>query len=203
MIRFLAATLAAVVVICGGAQGQDDPMEVQRCVWRCLAGPGGGDATSPAYSACVAELCEPETYVPPVAALPPAPAQPLQAAGWTVSRGTDGRLYAGIAFPFDGLTDQAAAVWLYCVGTDALIGLQGIDGPPMPMRFAVDGQEFRAPMTATPSGWIVAGVPAGSAFRAALMSGGQVNIKTDDGTTVLVMPMAGAAQAIAMALGGC
>lgn len=38
------------------AHAEDDAMEAQRCIWRCLANSKGAD--DPAYSACIAEKCD-------------------------------------------------------------------------------------------------------------------------------------------------
>lgn len=56
-------TFPGLAVIEGGlallappAHGQDDAMEFQRCIWRCLANSNGAD--DPAYQQCVTDVCD-------------------------------------------------------------------------------------------------------------------------------------------------
>lgn len=56
-------TFPGLAVIAGGlallappAHGQDDAMEFQRCIWRCLANSNGAD--DPAYQQCVTDICD-------------------------------------------------------------------------------------------------------------------------------------------------
>lgn len=65
---------ALVLALAGAASmaaAQDDPMEVQRCIWRCLADARGAD--DPAYSSCVASKCDSATPARPAAKQKPAP----------------------------------------------------------------------------------------------------------------------------------
>ncbi len=54
-IRSLALALLALLLGAEPAAAQMDPMEEQRCVWRCLANSRG--ASDPAYDACVRAQC--------------------------------------------------------------------------------------------------------------------------------------------------
>ena len=51
---FLAASLGLVMDM--PALAQEDPMEAQRCIWRCLSNSKG--ASDPAYKQCVAKFCD-------------------------------------------------------------------------------------------------------------------------------------------------
>ncbi|WP_099557381.1 hypothetical protein [Hartmannibacter diazotrophicus] len=53
--RIIVLVLAILGAISVPAHAEDDPMEVQRCVWRCLANSRGAD--DPAYHACVDRMC--------------------------------------------------------------------------------------------------------------------------------------------------
>lgn len=53
MKRILALTL---LLAATAAAGQDDPLDLQRCIWRCLADASGPE--DPAYGACVKAQCE-------------------------------------------------------------------------------------------------------------------------------------------------
>lgn len=49
------AFVLTLALLSTAAAAQDDPMEAQRCVWRCLAESAGAD--DPAYGACVQSQC--------------------------------------------------------------------------------------------------------------------------------------------------
>ncbi|MES2667713.1 MAG: hypothetical protein V4712_16615 [Pseudomonadota bacterium] len=69
MKRFI--LMAAIVPGAALAQVSEDAMEMQRCIWRCQAEHGAGNA---GYNACIAQYCEDgggESFTPPVAAPPP------------------------------------------------------------------------------------------------------------------------------------
>lgn len=53
--RVALAALMLLVPFSTSALAQDDAMEVQRCVWRCLAESRGAD--DPAYQACINKQC--------------------------------------------------------------------------------------------------------------------------------------------------
>jgi hypothetical protein len=55
LVMRLSFALGLLVSLSPAASAQDDPMEVQRCIWRC------GDETGlvqPAYDACIAQKCD-------------------------------------------------------------------------------------------------------------------------------------------------
>lgn len=58
---FAAAALSLAATLPVHAQ-DDDPMEFQRCIWRCLANSNGAD--DPAYQACITNICEGEEPAP-------------------------------------------------------------------------------------------------------------------------------------------
>lgn len=64
----------AALCIAVPAAAQDDPMELQRCIWRCLADSKGAD--DPAYGQCVADVCERAAEAAP-------PNQSIQIGVWT------------------------------------------------------------------------------------------------------------------------
>ncbi len=66
--RLMVPGLALLLAWPGLALAQGDPMEAQRCVWRCLANARGAD--DPAYHACVQRQCNEAPARP--AARPPA-----------------------------------------------------------------------------------------------------------------------------------
>jgi hypothetical protein len=53
--RIVFAALAFLPLWTIPGSAADDPMEVQRCVWRCLANVKGAD--DPAYERCVKKYC--------------------------------------------------------------------------------------------------------------------------------------------------
>ncbi len=70
----VAAGLAVALVLSGPALAQD-PMETQRCVWRCLS--EFGPNTNPAYHQCVAAQCTAPAPASPWAFIDPLLAQAL------------------------------------------------------------------------------------------------------------------------------
>lgn len=53
--RIIVLVLAILGAVSVPAHAEDDPMEAQRCIWRCLANSRGAD--DPAYQACVDRRC--------------------------------------------------------------------------------------------------------------------------------------------------
>lgn len=76
--RSVAIVLGLLLLGSSAAVAEDDPMEFQRCIWRCLANSGG--ASDPAYNACVQNICEGGSSEPV------APAAPSQSGRWTYGR---------------------------------------------------------------------------------------------------------------------
>ncbi|MGC3939168.1 hypothetical protein ACOTTU_15300 [Roseobacter sp. EG26] len=60
--------LAVATTLLGQTAAAEDPMELQRCIWRCLA--SNGPATNPAYHRCVDQLCIAATPAPPAQTTP-------------------------------------------------------------------------------------------------------------------------------------
>ncbi|MHA6347058.1 hypothetical protein [Roseivivax sp. CAU 1761] len=186
------AAIAALLAGAGmaGAQMSDD--ELQRCVWRCLA--GFGPAENPAYHQCVERQCSPGTRPAAPAQSRPAPADPT--AAWQAGRSSDGTGFAGI----DGAAGRTGLYYL-CRGgrgTLRLVGLPAAGGAVV----EVDGRAHRPGFRAA-GGHAEAALAPGAALLAALRSGRRVRVTGDDGRTLLDLPLAGSGRALGQVIAGC
>ncbi|MDP5216319.1 hypothetical protein Q5Y75_03735 [Ruegeria sp. 2205SS24-7] len=123
---FLALMLCAPPVM---AQ-HGDPMELQRCIWRCLANSPG--AHSPIYHQCVSRLCSEPQYVPQTAA-------PV-AQGWAAGMAADGQTWsAGLAAP-DG---SGQGLYYQCVpGRGGYLMLYGLKAREGVFQISIDGRAY-------------------------------------------------------------
>lgn len=152
-------------------------MEVQRCVWRCLA--DFGPADRPEYAACVEARCNEAT------------------SHWSVAPMADGRgLAAGAADPVMG-----TQLWVICAagGGPRYLALSGTEGPDAMLTLSIDqGQAIALPFR--PSGGVYyAELTAPYAAIAAMRAGGQVHLFNAIGTALFSAPLSGAAEALAQA----
>ncbi len=164
-----------------------DPMEQQRCVWRCLADSPGN--TSPQYHQCVARHCTAPQYRAPEAGAP-----------WTGGIAADGvTRYAGLT------AGSAGAPGLYYMcdrrGQSYLM-LYRHEGPPGMMRFRIGGQEFTVPFDRR-RGALTVDVTPGGRFLNALIYGPSLWITDTRGGHVMSLSLHGAAAAIQAALAAC
>ncbi|MEI4470708.1 hypothetical protein [Frigidibacter sp. MR17.24] len=147
------AALAALAALAGSAAvAQDDAaMEVQRCVWRCLA--DSRDATDPAYQQCIDTRCNERVLFgswgqgrDPAAPAAVAPPPPGLVPGW--SRGRSPALGEGVVFALP----SGAAIGLGCSGLPATpLALRWTAGllPGAAEAVAVIGATAAVPVTAT------------------------------------------------------
>lgn len=107
------------------AAAQEDPMDLQRCIWRCLADSSG--ASDPKYHQCVEAVCDTE-----VEAATPDP-DPI----WRVGPTADGQGY------YAGQVDRDTGNTLHftCDATGArnLILSGEVEGPSATLTLEVDG----------------------------------------------------------------
>ncbi len=184
--------LAAVGVLLA-QQGQAqyvDPMEQQRCVWRCLASSPGN--TSPQYHACVARLCSAQSVTPYAA---PATAPP-----WKSGIAADGKTrFAGVD------AGQAGGPGLYYMcdaqGQSYLM-LYQLQAPAGLMKFRIGTQEFPVPFDRSRGALTVNVVPGGS-FLNALAYGQRVWISDMRGNHVMNLALQGAAAALQGVIAAC
>lgn len=147
MTRIAGITFGVLAFVAGSAAAQiapDDPMEMQRCVWSCLANSNG--ATDPAYSACVEAICNaPQGNGFEGGANGPG--------AWTTGTTADGLgLYAAMVDPVTANTlyyicDRSGAGYLLLTGQvegpSATLTVQ-IGANPYPLWFELQGGGYYA-----------------------------------------------------------
>jgi hypothetical protein len=182
-----AAFLAAMAAGAGPAPAQMSPEEEQRCVWQCLANsPGAG---SRQYDECVERMC----MAGPADA--PAPEGAPRAA-WTSGATARGdALYAGVEIP-----GGRSFSFLCRPGGPGLLAVAGLGGMPDGVGLRVDRQEYGLPFTSE-NGVLYAQAPPGSQLLRALMNGGAVEVRSEEGSAAF--PLGGSGAAIRAALAGC
>jgi hypothetical protein len=159
----------------------DDPMELQRCIWRCLADSPG--AASPEYNACVERQCTAES---------PAPA-------WTTGVTADGAgRFAGTTDPE---TDSEFHFVCWPVGQSYLM-LTGPEGPDAVLPVTVAGQTYAVPFTSY-GGYHMAAIPVDSPIIAGIWQGGTLVVGGDTNPPLGTFGLDGAPLAIHTAWQGC
>ncbi|SFU05728.1 hypothetical protein [Sedimentitalea nanhaiensis] len=167
-----------------------DPMEQQRCIWRCLAGSPGN--TSPQYHQCVARFCTPQTA--------PQYSAPSFARHWKSGIAADGQTrFAGADVGQEG----GPGLYYMCdrQGQSYLM-LFRHQGPPGMMRFRIGAQDFTVPFDRS-RGELTVNVTPGGRFLNALSYGQSVWISDMHGGHVMHLNLQGAAAALQGAMAGC
>ncbi|MFT4149525.1 MAG: hypothetical protein QM656_04945 [Paracoccaceae bacterium] len=174
------------------AQLSDDSpeMEMQRCVWRCLAdSPGAGSVE---YNQCVERQCS-DDPAPPAAPTARAPA-------WQVGTTSDGAgRYAGVSDP-----ESAGHLFYMCDASgQSLLKFQGISGEGIVALVKIDGAEQKVAFVGDGTSLYMQ-VPVNGAVFAALSRGRELSLLDgSDAMRVARFPLAGSSQAIAAARVGC
>ena len=157
--------------------------EAQLCVNQCMF--HHGPASSPAYAACVAQMCsEAEADSAPEAE--PSPR-------WRTE---------SVAGAHAAVIDMGGRSLNYMCqqGGPALIGISGLGGTADGTRISVDGRAFALPFVAR-NGILYTAADAGSPLVSALMSGSGVEVVS--GGRSGTFPLAGSRAAIAQAAQAC
>lgn len=190
-------TMVLALLLAAPALAQDDPMEAQRCIWRCLADAQGAD--DPAYGICVEQRCsgpDPAISEPyyDMDGSHPAPSP------WTdgVTAANDGGRYAGVADPARG-TD----FYFVCALTgQSFLMFSGVEGPSAQLTLRLGGQAFALWFEEQGVAYVAA-VPVDAPVMAALWSAPQMQVLNGSGTVLGDFPLQGAPQAITNAWNGC
>ncbi len=167
----------------GSALAQGDPMEMQRCIWRCLANSAG--ASDPAYHQCVARVC---STIGAAQVQPQAPQVP-NAQSWVSGVATDGvTRFAGI------LAREGAAQGLYYMCTfrgQSYLALFGFEGPGGPLQIQIDSVAYAVNFHRN-RGELTFDIPSGSPFLESLPRGQRLRVVNTAGSLLLDVPLAGA-----------
>jgi hypothetical protein len=179
MTRIMAMAFGLLAIVAGAAVAQtaaEDPMEVQRCVWSCLANSSG--ASDPAYSACVEAICN----APQEDGLENSAGNP---GAWTTGVTADGLgLYAAMVDPVTAntlyfLCDRSGAGYLMLTGQaegpSATLTVQ-IGANPYPLWFEEQG------------GGYYANTPRDSTVIALMARGGMVQVLNATGYVMGTYP---------------
>jgi hypothetical protein len=182
------------------AEAQEGPeMQLQRCIWACLAGPGGGNPDSPAYGACVEARCAAAAGSETADHAPPQRADPTRT--WQTGPAPGGARFAGIDAP-----GQAGRMGLYYFrhpdgrSDVALVVLAGLQPP---VVFTVGAAAWQVNLQAGPGGWPTVLVPRDSPLFDALRHGGVLSVAAGGGQPVFDLPLDGAAVALDSAMSWC
>lgn len=191
---------------------ESDAMEVQRCVWRCLADSPG--AASAQYQACVAAQCDTPPQEGPFQDTPAqtgsgawsnppqsSPAQPpAQMPVWYYGPTSEGQ------GRFAGVVDSARNTTFYYMCDAQGQSLLAISGPeaglPAPLTIIIDAVAYSAIFTGAEI-FSQTSVAATDPLIGALMAGRQLELRNSSESVLGRFSLAGAGQAIAAARQGC
>lgn len=186
--RFLTTVLAFGCLGPVAVMAQEDPMEVQRCVWRCLA--NSGPADNPAYEQCVTDHC----------GLDGPSDQGNAPTGWQAGRIDGGRTaYAGVDTP-----DGGKGVYYFCdrAGRSELM-IAGVSGPAGAWALVIDGQTYAFNFAVRANG-VSTRIDPGDDVLGALSRGSRVALSgpglPDNDTS---MGLSGSSRAISQTLSFC
>ncbi|MEW9920773.1 hypothetical protein AB2B41_14250 [Marimonas sp. MJW-29] len=180
-------------LVCFGLAGtvaaQEDPMEVQRCVWSCLANSPG--VQSHEYHQCVERFC--------VAPRGEADQSPLPVqSDWGSGVATDGRhQFAGTQ------AEQGYGLYYFCFAGQSFLTLSELPLPPGQYRMLIGTTEYIVPFDMT-RGALSVNVPPVSPFMAALRTGGEwATLRSMAGEHLIRFSLRGADAHIGRAVSAC
>ena len=201
MIRLSCMAVLAFIGISLPAVAQEDPMDLQRCIWRCLA--DHGPASDPAYHACVEQYCH--ESVPP-AAQQPAPqqapvAQPVvDTVPWQSGVQVDGQTaYAGR----DLASGQGGFYYLCNRHGTSSLGLWGVTGESATLRLDIDGRVYDLWFQRSAQNWFFATAPQGAPVLAALYGGRTLTVRNSANQPLMELGLTNAPRALSTAFSNC
>jgi hypothetical protein len=176
------------------AQVADDPMEAQRCIWRCLANSPG--VSSPEYYSCVAQYCDgTEQGGSSVPATSPRATVPAMAPRWNAGVTSDGqRRYAGVIDPM-----RETTFYVLCAPDGKLsFALFGPEGDSSMMVVRIDDGLYSLNFLAGGNGYYAALGP-NAVELAALRAAARLTVSNAAGWPLFSVALNGAREAIAAA----
>lgn len=195
MRRLLVPILAVLPAI---AAAEEDYMEVQRCIWRCLADSPGAESAQ--YNQCVARQCnDPAPDPAPPVTVAPAPATTSFPA-WSFGATADGQgRYAG---QFAAETGNLLYYTCDGSGVQNLLLSGEVEGPDAVLTLDADGQVLGLWFAQSPGGY-TAQLEPGSPVPDLLMRASQVELRNEAGWSLGRFRMGGAREAISSARASC
>jgi hypothetical protein len=185
--------IAILAILPGMALAQEDYMEVQRCVWRCLADSPGAESAE--YNQCVAAKCNEPLTTPAAPSVAVSEVPP-----WTSGATGDGQgRYAGQFAPETG-----SILYYTCnaTGVQNLLLSGEAEGPSAILTVDVDGQVFGLFFEQSPGGY-TAKLEPGSPVPELFMRAERVDLRNEAGWSLGQFRMGGARAAISGARAGC
>lgn len=184
--RTFALILLLVVGPIRSAEAEQDPMDVQRCVWSCLANSPG--ASSPEYEQCVQRHCTGFSQ--------PAPG-PVRS-DWQGGVASDG-VHRYATTP----AEQGYALTYFCSKTQSFFTLDHLPVPPGQYRLIVGNVEFLVPFDMA-RGVLSVNIPPVSPFMDGLRQGGDwLTVQNMQRGHVIRFSLRGADAAIGQAIEAC
>ncbi|WP_137112563.1 hypothetical protein [Rhodobacter sp. SY28-1] len=190
--------LVLMLLLCPGVAlaQDDDAMEVQRCVWRCLADSPGAESAE--YQQCVAARCN-----DPVATPAPQPvAPPVVPAGppWGSGATQDGQgFFAG---QYAAETDNFLYYTCDASGTQNLLLTGQVEGPAAVISVDIDGQVLGLWFDVSAGGY-TSRLDPGSPLPGLIALARRVELRNGAGWSLGQFGMAGAQEAISAARAAC
>lgn len=189
MIKFTSA-VAAMMLVAGPVAAQGDPMEMQRCIWRCLAASPG--AASWQYNQCVSTQCSHigQQFTPVPQATGP----------WRAGQATDGYShYAGVDVP----NRAGLGVYYFCNrARQSYLAVFGLEGPGGVLQFQIDGVGYNLTFNRA-RGELSFDLPGRSPFLTALSRGQSLRVVNSAGAELFTVPLGGAGASIQQARAVC
>jgi hypothetical protein len=178
------------------ASAQDDAMEVQRCVWRCLADSPGAESAQ--YNQCVAAKCSESAAAPPVRS--ERAGSDLGGTPWSYGPTQDGQgFFAGQYAP-----DTGNILYYTCdrSGAQNLLLAGEIEGPAAVLNLEANGQVLGLWFVPTAGGF-TSRLDPGSEVPELLASARRLALRNQAGWPLGAFGMLGAGTAINAARAAC
>ncbi|QFT59833.1 hypothetical protein FIU94_13450 [Sulfitobacter sp. THAF37] len=172
------------------AAQQGDPMDVQRCIWRCLAASSG--PASSEYNQCVVRLCSGDPVASPSPAVPP-PA-PL---AWRAGLASDGvHRFAGAD------AEQGYGFYYFCTPQASFFALTALPMAAGQYRFVIGDVAYLVPLDRS-RGDLSVNIPPGDTFMQGVQAGSWLRVEALDGTSLIQFSLSGAGESTRSAVEGC
>ena len=164
----------------------EDPMDVQRCVWRCLADSSG--PASAEYNQCVVSLCSGQ---------PAAPRPSVAAPAWRAGLASDGvHRFAGAD------AEQGYGFYYFCTPQASFFALTALPMAAGQYRFVIGDVAYLVPLDRS-RGDLSVNIPPGDAFMQGVQEGSWLRVEALNGASLVQFSLSGAGESINSAVQGC
>lgn len=161
---------------------QENPMEMQRCIWACLANSPG--AASAQYNQCVQARCIEQPSVP-------------SATDWRAGLTRDGsHRFAGID------AEQGYGFYYFCNAQERYFALVGLPMDAGQFRLVIENTAYQVPFDRR-RGDLSVDLPANSVLGQAMQAGGMMDIQSLSGEFLIRFSLRGATAALQQTASAC